>query len=108
MQRNQADERHPEIHRAIRTIHHHRHADDVAAVRADDVQSLLHAATLRDNILDDENFFTRRNFEAASQNQFAVFFLHENKAQAKLPRNFLPNHKPAHRRSDDRDRAERF
>ena len=80
----------------------------LSAVRADDVQRFLHAPAFGHDILDDENFFARRNLESAPQNQFAFLFFHKNKSQAQLPRDFLADDQSAHRRRNHRDRAERF
>ena len=77
-------------------------------MRTDDVQSFLHAPALGHDILDDENFFARRDLESAPQNQFALLFFHKNKPQPKLPRDFLADDQPAHRRRNHGDRAERF
>ena len=79
-----------------------------AAVGADDVNRLLHAAALGHDILDDENFLTRRNLEATAENQLAFLFFHKNKPPAELPRDFLANDESAHRRRDDGDGTERF
>ena len=56
LQRNQAFKWHPKIHRAVGTIHHHRHADDLPAMRANDVQGFLHASALGHDILDTRIF----------------------------------------------------
>ena len=82
LQRNQTFKRHAKIHRAVGTIHHRATPTTLSAVRADDIQSFLHAPALGHDILYDENFFARRNLESTPQNEFAFLFFHEDEPQA--------------------------
>ena len=107
LERKQAGEGHAEFHRAVRAVHNRRDAGYVSAVRADDVNRLLHAAALGHNILDDEDFFAGRDFESAPQHQLAILFFRKNKPRAKLPRDFLADDQSAERGRDDGDGAER-
>ncbi len=99
---------HAKTHLAVGTVHNHRHPQSRAVVGADDVERLLHAPALGDDVLDDQHFLTGGDFESAPQNQFAVvIFFRKNKARAQLPRHLLPDDQAAHRRGNDRGGAER-
>jgi len=74
---------------------------------ADDVDGFLDAAALGDDVLDDEHFFARRNFEAAAQDEFAILFFHKYKAGLELAGDFLAEDEPTHGRRNDGGGAER-
>ena len=105
--RDQGGEGHAEIYRAVGAVHNRGHPGKVAAVRADDVNGLLHAAALGHHILDDQNLFIGRNFESAPQDQFFLLLLGEDEPDPELPGDLLTDDQPAQRRGDDGDRAER-
>ncbi len=98
-------ERYTEVHRAVRAIHHHAHAQQIRLMRLHDVDRLLHSATLGHYILDHQHLLARGDLESAPQHQFAFLFLHKNEPDAQLPRHFLTDHEAAHSRCHHRHRA---
>jgi hypothetical protein len=51
-------------------------------MRTNDVDRFLDAATAGDDVLDDDEFFIRRNLKIAAQNKFAIFFFDKDVAFA--------------------------
>ena len=101
LHRKEAEGRETELDRTVGAIHCHGHANDVAAVSADNIYGLLHAAPFGHDVFDHENFLAGSNFESASQGQFAFFFLDKDEAKAELAGYFLAEHQPAHGRRND-------
>jgi len=90
-----------EIDGAVGAVHGHGDADDFAVVRADDVDGFLDAAALGDDVLDDEDFFAGGDFEAAAEDEFAVFFFNEDETGLQLAGDFLAEDEAAHGGGDD-------
>jgi len=65
-------------------------------VLADDLQSFLDASAFGDHIFDDEDFFARRNFESATEGEFAFLLFDENEPDTKLASDFLAKNEAAH------------
>jgi hypothetical protein len=95
-----------EVDGAVGAVHGHGDADDFAVVRADDVDGFLDAAALGDDVLNDEDFFAGGDFEAAAEDEFAVFLFDEDEAGFELACDFLAEHEAAHGGGDDGDGGE--
>src|SRR5205807_2483501 len=80
---NQAHERRTKIRFGFAAaIDNHTDGADRSAVRADDVDRLLHPAAAGDDVFDHHEFFAVVDLESAPQSQFAIFFFGENVAFA--------------------------
>ena len=62
------------------SIHNHADRCDDTAMRAYDIDCLLHAASASDDVFDHNEPFVRRNLKTAAQNEFAFVFLCKNMA----------------------------
>src|SRR5262249_47815055 len=83
-----------------------RRADDLSPGSSSHIDCLPRRFTRRHDVLDDKDFFARRQPEPAPQRQFAVLPLGEDRADAKSAPYFLSNDNPAQRRREDGLRAE--
>ena len=97
MQFEQTHHRRAKIHIPLGTVHQHANGDHVAAVLPDNINRLLHTPAFGDDILDDEQFLARRNFEIAAQFQFTgrVFFC-KDMAQPERAPDFVTDEQPTH------------
>jgi len=82
-------------------IENHANCGNDPAMRTNDVDCFLDASTAGDDILYDDEFFIRRYLEAASQNQFAIFFFDKDVAFAQRAADFLAHDNPAKGGGDD-------
>lgn len=103
---DEADGGDAEIDGAVGAIDEHGHGGDDAVMGAHDGDGFPHAAALGDDVFDEENFFTGRDFEAATEDEFAFLLFHKNETQAKLACDFLADDESAHRGRDDGGGAE--
>ena len=94
-------ERNAEVEVAVRTVDHHRDGDRVALVGSDDIERLLNAAALGDDILDDEQTFPGLDLEAAAQHEFPLLLFNEDEAALQLTRDFLSDDQSTHGGGDD-------
>lgn len=92
----------PQVEIPVRAINHHGDGDRVALVLADDIECLLHAASLGHDVLDDQQAFPGMDLEAAAQHQLSFLLFDKDEAALQLTRNFLADDKPAHGGGDDR------
>lgn len=90
------------------TVDEHRAGDGNTAPGLDNVCTFDDAAAARDDVFRDENFFTRRDFKVAAQNEFVVFLFRKNETDTELARDFLPDDQSAHCGREDGFDAEAF
>lgn len=107
LERQQTELRHTEPGLAVGPVHDHGNADHFTRVGANDVDGLLHAPALGDDVLDDENLFAGGNLESAPEHEPTVLFFDEDEADTELAGDLLSDDQPAHRWSDHGDGTER-
>jgi hypothetical protein len=103
---DEAEERDAQVHLTVRAIHHHGHGEHLALAGADDLDGLLHATALGDDVLDDEDLLAGNDLEPTPQGEPAVLFLGEDEADAELAGDFLADNKAAHGRGNHGDSVE--
>ena len=70
-------------------------------VGADDVEGFLDTPAFGDDVLDDQQAFSRLDLESTAQDEFSLLLFHEDEAALQLPRDFLSDDQSAHGRRDD-------
>jgi hypothetical protein len=68
----------------------------------DNLEGLLDASALGDNILDDQHAFTRSDLESTPEDQIPLLLLREDEPASELPGDFLSDHQAPHRGRDHR------
>lgn len=92
----QRDRRDVKPSRSRATIDQHGDGHRDRSGFANDIETLLHSTAAGDDVLGDQDGFTRGERESAAKNEHVVFLFREEIASFRLSRDFLADDEPAH------------